>query len=173
MQEQQIVIDIPPEIYVSPENIADIKRLVREEICNRFFTWDEIRDYERRVAELVTEDDEPVDNIFSERQQKLLTQTLYTSWKPLNAAGEPLNFFAAANIGLYGKLDRHARIVPDVLVSLGVKASENVHEKRHRSYLIWEFGKPPELALEIVSNQEGDELGEKLAKYARLGIEYQ
>ena len=32
------------------------------------------------TAHLITEDDEPVDNLFSEKQQRLLTESLYTSW---------------------------------------------------------------------------------------------
>ena len=43
---------------------------------------------------LVTEDDTPVDNVFSEKQQILLTQTLYDSWSV-----RP--FVALANVGAY------------------------------------------------------------------------
>lgn len=35
-------------------------------------------------------------------------------------------------------------------------------QKVHRSYFLWEFGKPPDFALETVSNQQG----EKKRKYA-------
>ncbi|MCP4695694.1 MAG: hypothetical protein GY862_02425, partial [Gammaproteobacteria bacterium] len=45
--------------------------------------------------DLVTEDDTPVDNLFSEKQQRLLTEALYASWQP----GKP--FAAMANIGLF------------------------------------------------------------------------
>ena len=34
------------------------------------------------VNALVTEDGEPVDNVFSEKQQRLLTEPLYSSWTP-------------------------------------------------------------------------------------------
>jgi Uma2 family endonuclease len=37
---------------------------------------------------------------------------------------------------------------------------------------VWEFGKAPELALEIVSNREGDELGRKRYLYARIEVLY-
>jgi hypothetical protein len=43
---------------------------------------------------IVTEDDTPVDNMFSEKQQRLLTEPLYSSWD----AGRP--FLATANVGL-------------------------------------------------------------------------
>ena len=46
------------------------------------------------------------------------------------------------------------------------------HDKRHRSYFFWEFGKAPEVVIEIVSNREGNELDSKLRDYARLGITY-
>jgi hypothetical protein len=37
---------------------------------------------------------------------------------------------------------------------------------------VWEFGKSPDVVVEIVSNREGNELGSKLADYARLGVAY-
>ena len=42
------------------------------------------------VEHLVTEDDTPVDNLFSEKQQRLLTEPLYASWP---GPGEALYFF--------------------------------------------------------------------------------
>ncbi|MCX7853857.1 MAG: Uma2 family endonuclease, partial [Caldilineales bacterium] len=42
----------------------------------------------------------------------------------------------------------------------------------HRSYFIWEFGKPPDVVVEIVSNRRGQETGTKLKTYARIGIPY-
>jgi hypothetical protein len=47
------------------------------------------------LDDLVTEDDTPVDNMFSEKQQRLLTEPLYSSWD----AGRP--FLATANVGLF------------------------------------------------------------------------
>ncbi|MBC7795840.1 MAG: Uma2 family endonuclease [Pyrinomonadaceae bacterium] len=170
---QQIVIDIPPELYVTPEIIEGAKEFVRDGYFNALLALEDANDYEKRLEQLITEDDEPVDNIFSERQQKILTETLYASWKPMTKTGEPRTFFAAANIGLYGKFEYVLNpIVPDVLVSLDVTAPTNVHEKRHRSYMIWEFGKPPDLVLEIVSNKKGNELNDKMSKYAKLAISY-
>ncbi len=34
------------------------------------------------IESLVTEDDEPVDNLFSAKQQRLLVESLYSSWNP-------------------------------------------------------------------------------------------
>lgn len=119
------------------------------------------------ISHLVTEDDTPLDNIFSEKQQRLLTETLYTSWKP--AATVP--FVALANVGLFYAVDESA-VVPDVMVSLDVALPEELWEKRHRSYFIWEYGKPPEVVIEVVSNRKGNELTQKKRLYARLGIAY-
>jgi hypothetical protein len=69
----------------------------------------------------------------------------------------PYNLIAEANVGLFYKL-KSDPIVPDVLLSLEVQRSEDYEQRRYRSYFVWEFGKVPEVCIEIVSNQEGDEL---------------
>ena len=120
------------------------------------------------ISHIITEDDTPVDNMFSEKQMRLLTHTLYASW-PGPGDGRP--FLAMANVGLFFAI--HAPpLVPDVLVSLDVTLPEEPHQKEHRSYFIWEYGKPPDVVVEIVSNRVGKELGNKLLDYARLGISY-
>jgi hypothetical protein len=58
------------------------------------------------------------------------------------------------------------------MVSLDVALPENVWEKRRRTYFIWEFGKTPELAIEIVSNKVGGEDDAKMRRYAQLRIPY-
>ncbi len=114
---------------------------------------------------LITEDDQPVDNIFSEKQQRLLVEPLYSSWKP----GTP--FIAAANVGVYNSPYQPA-IVPDMFLSLDVQPDEDVWKKRNRCYFVWKFGKPPEVTIEIVSNKEGGETGKKFKKYAQIGVWY-
>lgn len=103
------------------------------------------------ISHLTIEDDTPVDNFQSEEQQRLLVEPLYSS-KAL-----PAPFLAAANVGLFYKL-KGDPIVPDVLLSLGVQRPDDFSQRRNRSYFVWEFGKVPEVCIEIVSNQEGDEL---------------
>jgi Uma2 family endonuclease len=120
------------------------------------------------VQGLITEDETPVDNLPSEKQQRLLTEPLYSSW-PGPGAGRP--FLVAANVGLFAQV-RNPAIVPDVFVSLDVEVAEDWWRKEHRSYFVWEFGKPPELVLEIVSNQEGGEDEAKKRTYARMRISY-
>jgi Uma2 family endonuclease len=121
------------------------------------------------LSNVITEDDEPVDNIFSEKQQRLLTETLYTSWRKV--LGSDTDFVALANVGLFYNVNEPA-VVPDVMVSMDVQLPEELWEKKHRSYFMWEYGKPPEIVIEIVSNRKGRELSAKKALYTRLGISY-
>lgn len=132
----------------------------------------------RRLAAIVetleTEDETPVDNLFSAKQQRLLTRTLYSSWTPLPkdpASTTPRPFLADANIGIFSA-PHLPSIVPDFFLSLDVRPHDDWYTKEHRSYFFWEFGKPPEVALEIVSNRKGGELSDKLERYAEIDITY-
>lgn len=118
--------------------------------------------------EIVTENEAPVDNIFSERQMRLLTEPLYSSWA---GPGEGRPFLALANVGLYYQL-RQPALVPDVMLSLDVEAPPDVWAKEGRCYFIWETGKPPDVVIEIVSNTVGEEAGRKMALYARIRVTY-
>ena len=117
------------------------------------------------VDDLVTEDDTPVDHTYSEKQQRLLTEPLYSSWN----AGR--TFLAMANVGLLFAI-RQPPLVPDALLSLDVEVPGDYRAKKHRSYFLWEYGKAPEAVVEIVSNTEGGETTDKMIKYAQIGILY-
>ncbi|MFA5508786.1 MAG: Uma2 family endonuclease [Vulcanimicrobiota bacterium] len=123
--------------------------------------------YRPDVSHLITEDDEPVDNWFQERQQRLLPDSLYASWAK---AGQNEPFLVAADVGLFHKISEQA-VVPDVMVSLGVQVPEDWWEQHNRSYMIWELGKAPDIVIEVVSNRKGKE-DEKLDKYALAGVPY-
>jgi hypothetical protein len=120
------------------------------------------------IDHIVTEDDTPVDSIFSEKQQRLLTEPLYSSW-PGRGAGRV--FMVAANDGVFAAIYQPP-LVPDVFLSLDVRVQEDMWAKNHRSYFLWEYGKPPDVVIEIVSNQKGHEAGSKLRDYARIGVTY-
>jgi Uma2 family endonuclease len=120
------------------------------------------------VSHLVTEDDTPVDNLPSEKNQRLLVEPLYSSWR---GGGEERPFLAAANVGVFSSI-RRPPIVPDALLSLDVSVADAWWEKEHRSYFVWEFGKAPDVVIEIVSNTEGREKGKKLEDYAKIGVPY-
>ena len=118
------------------------------------------------IRDLEIEDDTPVDNLITEKQQRLLTEPLYSQPLVLDCP-----FLVAANVGVFYGV-RQPPIVPDVFLSLNVEVPENWREKKNRTYLVWEFGKPPNVTIEIVSNKEGNELGSKLRDYSRIGVAY-
>ena len=122
-------------------------------------------DSEINYDDFITEDDEPLDNLFSERQQRLLPESLHTSWK----TDKP--FLALANVGIYEKVPK-TPIVPDVLLSLDVKPADDIWQKKHRCYFISVFKKPPELVIEIVSNKVGGERRGKFTRYRKMGVKY-
>jgi len=117
------------------------------------------------ISNLVIEDDIPVDNFQSEKQQRLLVEPLYSSQVL------PAPFIVAANVGVFFAVKQEP-LVPDVFVSLGVQMPADWSQKRNRSYFVWEFGKVPEVVIEIVSNRVGNELTAKKDAYARMGIAY-
>jgi Uma2 family endonuclease len=116
----------------------------------------------------VTEDHKPVENIFIEKQYRLLTHPLYASWP---GPGEGRPFVVYANVGWFYQLKTPA-VVPDCLLSLDVTYPENVHVKRGHSYYQWDMGKPPDVVIEAVSDRRGDEEALKKDLYARLGVLY-
>jgi Uma2 family endonuclease len=130
------------------------------------------------VRNLITEDDEPVDNILSEKQQRLLVDALYESWTPppaedvtANVSAQPRPFWAAANVGIFRSVHLPG-IAPDVFISLDVSAPADLRTTEQLSYFMWEHGKPPEVVLEIVSNRKGKELDSKRRDYAQMGVTY-
>lgn len=119
------------------------------------------------VSHLITEDDTPLDNPFHGQQMRLLVQPLYASWQP--PGGRP--FIAAANVGVFA-VPRNPALVPDMFLSMDVRFPADLHAKPHRAYFLWEYGKPPDVVVEIVSNREGGEGDRKLRDYARMGVSY-
>ena len=120
------------------------------------------------VENLVTEDDTPVDNLFSEKEQRLLTEPLYASWP---GPGEDRPFLAMSNVGLFFAIEQPP-YVPDMLLSLDVRCPADLWPKRNRSYFVWEYGKPPDVIVEVVSNRKGGEDTYKLAGYSRIRVPY-
>jgi hypothetical protein len=150
--------NIPPVFY---ENKWRVNRASRYGLLTSPENWSDF-------DSLVTEDDEPVDNIFSEKQQRLLIDSLYSSRQKL---GQDKPFLTLANVGLFYAPNKPA-IVPDVLVSLDVKMPHDVWCKSNRCYFVSKYGKPPEVAIEIVSNLKGKETGSKFKDYALAQVRY-
>jgi hypothetical protein len=133
-------------------------------------------DWRAAIEHLVTEDDEPVDNIPSAKQQRLLVTPLYDTWTPPRGdedetPGEKRKFMADANIGIF-RSPYDPPIVPDMFLSLDIETPFDWHAKENRSYFLWKYDKPPDVVVEIVSNTKGHELDEKLRHYARLEVSY-
>ena len=118
------------------------------------------------IATMVTEDDTPVDNWFSEKQRRLLVDPLYASWQ---GPGEGRPFVAASDVGVF-RSPLEPPLVPDAFVSLDVLHPQDWWEKPNRVYAIWQYMKPPDIVIEVVSNREGGEIGQKMDRYASYGV---
>ncbi len=101
------------------------------------------------ISHLITEDETPVDNIFSEKQMRLLADALYASWAGPEA-GRTFSVFA--NVGLFSS-PHEPPVVPDVMLSLDVTTPTYPIDKKERTYFIWVHEKSPEVAIEVVSNR--------------------
>lgn len=118
------------------------------------------------MSHIVTEDEEPVDNLFSAKQQRLLVEPLYTAWQ------KERPFLADANVGVFSGIHLPP-LVPDMFLSMDVRVGdEDWWLTENRSYFLWVHGKPPEVVVEVVSNRKGGELGRKMRDYARMGVPY-
>lgn len=118
------------------------------------------------MSHIVTEDEEPVDNLFSAKQQRLLVEPLYTAWQ-----NERL-FLADANVGVFSGIHLPP-LVPDMFLSMDVRVGdEDWWLTENRSYFLWVHGKPPDVVVEVVSNRKGGELSRKMRDYARMGVPY-
>jgi Uma2 family endonuclease len=116
---------------------------------------------------LITEDGKPVDNLFVEKQYRLLTEPLWTSWK----SPDKRPFRVLANVGFFFDYQKPP-LVPDVMFASGVKSPPRVRESDARSYFMWVVGKPPDIVIEIVSDKRGKEDTRKLAAYQRLSVPF-
>jgi hypothetical protein len=119
------------------------------------------------VDHLILEDETPVENLFFERLMRLLVEVLYCSWA---GPGKGRTFAAFANVGLFHE-PKQTPLVPDVMLSLDVDPGE-VARRGIRSYFLWEFGKPPDVVMEFVSDRRGGEAGLKMQEYARIRVSY-
>jgi len=125
------------------------------------------------LSDIVTEDDTPVDNVFSEKQQRLLTSPLLHAWSgpPPREDGLRRPFLAMANVGLFFAY-KQPPLVPDALLSVDVEQLPNPFPKEGRSYFAWVHGKTPDVVVEVVSNREGGELSVRLRGYERWSVPY-
>ena len=118
------------------------------------------------VEDFVIEDGKPVESIFAEKQYRLLTEPLYSSW---TEAGGP--FLALSDVGLFYAVHKPP-LVPDVMLSLHVPVDTDLSRRENRSYFLWIVGKPPDVVIEFVSDRRGGEEDYKMEEYAAIGVRY-
>ncbi|NER07632.1 MAG: hypothetical protein F6K17_36250, partial [Okeania sp. SIO3C4] len=118
------------------------------------------------TSNMILEDDTPLD-FLNEKQQRLLTTVFYSGAEiPINVP-----FIVAANVGLFSHV-RDLGVVPDVFLSLNIMGGEDWWKRNVHSYLFWEFGKPPDIVIDVVSPTSANKLGNKLIEYVKLPISY-
>jgi hypothetical protein len=120
------------------------------------------------LDKLVIEDDTPVDSVFAEKQERLLTEPLYASWP---GPGPGRTFQAFANVGLFWG-HGFDPFVPDVMLAVDVPTGGDLDQRPNRSYFVWLRGKAPDIVIEFVSDRRGREEDLKWLQYARRGVRY-
>ena len=103
-----------------------------------------------------------------------MNRSLYSSWTPPPSEDKPKKrrkFLASINVGIFFAVHEKPP-VSNFFLSLDVEPHQDWYAKERRTYLVREFGKVPELVLEIVSNKKGGKLAGKLKDYARMGVNY-
>jgi len=134
------------------------------------------QDLDPDLAGVVTDDDTPVDSLYSEKQQRLLTEPLHSSWSsPAPDGSGPRKFMATANVGVFVSA-KEPPLVPDMMLSVDVSVEGPLRlqkgNKKNRSYFIWRYGKPPDVVVEVVSDDGGEELGPRFERYAAMKVPY-
>jgi hypothetical protein len=120
------------------------------------------------LDELIIEDGQPVDSIYMEKQERLLTEPLYSGW---TGPGPGHNFQVFANVGLFFAW-KEDPLVPDVMLAIDIRLGHDFTKRENLSYFMWDRGKPPDVVVEMVSNRRGREEDFKLDRYARIGVPY-
>src|SRR5207245_2013847 len=83
----------------------------------------------------------------SAKQQRLLVESLYSSWA---GPGEGRSFLVEANLGVFYSVHRPP-MVPSVVLSVDTRPPEDLWARAKHAYFMWEYGRPPQLVIEIVS----------------------
>lgn len=116
-------------------------------------------------SHIITEYEEPVDDFISALERSLLVSPLYTSWDTER------DFVAHSNVGLFYELNT-LPAVPDAMVIMDVVpiVSEDRSAKQSQTYMAWEYGKSPDIVIEVVSNLKVGELTDKVELYEKMGV---
>jgi len=160
-----------------PETIID-KQEVSEEETDHLAEDEEMEEEDDEAIpsemrpqheKFVTENDEPLNNIFLDKQQRLLVDSLYASWKNM---GQTSPFAAFAKVGVFYSMHEPA-FVPDMCLSR-ITLHKDIMLKKHCAYFSWRYGKAPEVMVEIVSNDNGggEEDTKKMEAYQRIAVPF-
>lgn len=120
------------------------------------------------IDHLIFEDGISAESPYAERQMRLWIDPLYISWQGVEGDRQ---FAAMSNVGLFHE-PKQTQVVPDGMLSTGVVLLTDQGGREHLSYLMWEYGKSPDVALELVSDKRGGELDWKKERYARIHVPY-
>jgi Uma2 family endonuclease len=115
------------------------------------------------AEDLPDSDETPVDNELQELIPGLLKSILLMLWE------DRMDWLFAIDMGIYVDPDLPP-IVPDAFLSLGVERCYD--EELRPSYVLWDEGVVPTLAIEIVSRTYRKEYTTKLEQYAAMGVLY-
>jgi Uma2 family endonuclease len=115
------------------------------------------------AEDLPDSDETPVDNELQELIPGLLKSILLILWE------ERMDWLFAIDMGIYIAPDLPP-IVPDAFLSLGVERCYD--EELRPSYVLWDEGVVPTLAIEVVSPTYRNEYTTKLERYAQMGVLY-
>ncbi|MCS6808730.1 MAG: Uma2 family endonuclease [Bacteroidota bacterium] len=162
-------MSIPQHTHATHEHSTPPPEQIPAEEQIRYFTNEELTAHIPDLSTLITEDDTPVDNLFSAKQQRLLVETLHGNvelWNPSRRS-----FVVDANVGIF-PVPKNTPLVPDVFLSMDVLTDDIGSIHTTRAYFAWVYGKMPELVIEIVSNRKGGEMERKHREYARQHIPY-
>lgn len=115
---------------------------------------------------LIIQDADPA-SILNGMRSRLLAQSLKASWP---GPGDGWQFRVWANVRLFYEA-RQTPLVPAVMVSLDTDAP-TLFAQGVDSYVVWEFGKPPNVVIEFVSDESAGEAEHKMRQYARIAVCY-
>jgi Uma2 family endonuclease len=125
---------------------------------------DVVFDYEAFIARCT-----PTSTTVSiEKQRRLLTHCLYSSWA---GPGNDRRWSAYSNVGFFHST-KLPPVVPDSMLFLDYVQPANLRMKENLACFWWDIGKSPDIAIEVVSNENGGEDTDKLRKYAKIGVPY-
>ncbi|MFO0936690.1 MAG: Uma2 family endonuclease [Gemmataceae bacterium] len=119
------------------------------------------------TSKLIVDDGAPVDNVFTEKQQRLLVTSLLISWEPRD--DKP--FRVLNNVGLFHAY-KESPFVPDAMEAINVPPTDGLTKSDNRSYFVWVVGKLPDIVIEIASDNRGGEETTKFEHYASIGVPY-